>query len=168
VDLRAAVACLRINKSLERVTDLAANIGERAVALAALPGGAIPFALEHMAELAAGMLGRALDALVNRDVAEARAVCQADQAVDDVNRAAILRVERLLSADPHDAGRLIQLLSVARHVERIADLATNIAEEVLYVVEGRLVRRSLTETAPTFVAPTSIAPAETRRTPTAV
>jgi phosphate transport system protein len=93
-----------------------------------------------MAETASRMLKMSLDALVNLDPDQARAVCALDDEVDAINREAYVQVENEIRMAPSRMERLIHLLSVARNLERIADLATNIAEDVIYLVEGEIVR----------------------------
>ena len=140
VDLRFIVAVLKINSDLERIGDLAVNIAERAAYLAthATPEGLID--LPGMAARGHAMLRDSLQALVNLDVRLARQVCDADDEVDDLNRQIYDRVQEEIRKCPENLGPLIHLLSVSRHIERIADLATNIAEDVIYMVEGEIVR----------------------------
>lgn len=140
IDLRFIVACLKINNDLERTADLAVNIAERSAYLATQEAVEIPFALPEMVTKATSMLKRALDSFVNMDPRLARAVRTLDDEVDAINRSAYVSVQERIREDLGQMDRLIHLLSVARHLERIADLATNIAEDVIYLVEGVIVR----------------------------
>lgn len=140
IDLRFIVACLKINNDLERTADLAVNIAERSAYLATQDAIEIPFPLPTMASKTIAMLKRALDALVNMDPRMARAVRMLDDEVDAINRQAYASVQERIRVNLDEMDRLIHLLSVARHLERVADLATNIAEDVIYLVEGVIVR----------------------------
>lgn len=140
IDLRFIVAGLKINNDLERTADLAVNIAERSAYLATQQPLEIPFPLSTMANKATDMLKRSLDALVNMDPRQARLVRAMDDDVDAINRQAFVSVQDRIREDLDLLDRLIHLLSVARHLERVADLATNIAEDVIYLVEGVIVR----------------------------
>ena len=139
-DLRFIVAVLKINSDLERIGDLAVNIAERAVFLAQQPKLDLPYDLPGMAEKAKAMLRHSLDALVNHDARLAREVCAADDEVDAINRDMYEQVKKAIHLHPERVDYLIHLLSVSRHLERIADHATNIAEDVTYMLEGEIVR----------------------------
>lgn len=140
IDLRLIIAVLKINNDLERVADLAVNIAERAQFLASQPPLPTRFDFAKMAEKAQAMLHKSLDALVNLDANLARQVCAADDEVDAMNRNAYLLVEEGIRRNPERMEPLIHMLSVSRHLERIADHATNIAEDVIYMCEGEIVR----------------------------
>ena len=140
VDLRFIVAVLKINDNLERIGDLAVNVAERAVYLAPIKQAKIPINLTEMADKAKKMLKNSLDALVNRDVSLARKVCAADDEVDEINRIMYDQVKEGITNGKEDVNVLLHLFSISRHVERIADLATNIAEDAIYMVEGEIVR----------------------------
>lgn len=140
VDLRFIITVLKINNDLERIGDLAVNIAERAVFLASQPPAAVSFDFVGMAHAAQAMLKKSLDALVNLQPAAAREVCAGDDAVDAMNRQMYLKVQQAILAHPEQIESLIHLLSACRHLERIADHATNIAEDVIYMIEGRIVR----------------------------
>jgi phosphate transport system protein len=139
-DLRFVVAVLKINSDLERIADLAVNIAERAVFLADQPRVEIPFDFAGMAEKAKAMLNQSLDALVGLDAALARQVIAADDEVDALNREMYDQVKQGMRQHPEHVDALIHFLSVSRHLERIADHATNIAEDVLYMIDGEIVR----------------------------
>lgn len=140
LDLRFIVSVLKINNDLERIADLAVNIGERAAYLATVDAIEPPFDVSTMAAKTVAMLKRSLDSLVNMDARQARAVTVLDDEVDAINRDAYIRVQERIRANLDEMDRLIHYLSVARHLERTADLATNIAEDVVYLVEGVIIR----------------------------
>jgi len=140
VDLRFVVAVLKINNDLERIGDEAVNVAERAVFLASVEGEGIHFDLAGMAEKAKVMLRNSLDALVNQDTLKAQAVCAADDEVDEDNRRMYEIVQEGIADGIWNVKAFLHLLSISRHVERIADLSTNIAEDVIYMVEGEIVR----------------------------
>jgi len=140
IDLRFIVAMLKINSDLERIGDLAVNIAERAAYLATSDTPELLFDFPGMAAKGHAMLRNSLDALVNLDPHLARQVCADDDQVDSLNRQIYDRVKQEIRKRPEDLEPLIHLLSISRHIERIADLATNIAEDVIYMVEGEIVR----------------------------
>ena len=139
-DLRFIVSVLKINNDLERIGDLAVNVAQRARFLAEQPEGHAVFDLPGMATRVQGMLRRSLDALVNMDPAAARAVCVEDDEVDAIHRQTYKLVRDAIRENPAQMDALIHVLSTSNHLERIADLATNIAEDVIYMVEGHIVR----------------------------
>jgi len=140
IDLRFVIAVVKVNSDLERIADLAKHIAEQALVLAALPPRPIPLELSTMAELARTMLRGILDALVAADTARAREVWAMDDTVDALNRKTFRDALALLEHEPAGAHHALPFISVARHLERIADHATNIAEDVIYVAEGDIVR----------------------------
>ena len=144
-DLRFIVAVLKINNDLERVGDLAVNIAERALFLANHPEVNVEFDFTTMAVKTQEMLKKSLDALVNLDARLARKVCACDDEIDAMNRQMYLMVQEAMNAHPDQIEPLIHLLSASRHLERIADHATNIAEDVIYMIEGEIVRHKAEE-----------------------
>jgi len=140
IDLRFIVAVLKINNDLERIGDLSVNMAERAVFLASRPYINVPFDLNVSAEKAQQMVRQSLDSLVSLNAAMARDVCRMDDEVDGLNRSAFESVTRVIHAQPDHAETLIAYLSVSRYLERIADHATNIAEDVIYMIEGVIAR----------------------------
>jgi phosphate transport system protein len=140
VDLRYIVAVLKINSDLERIGDLAVNIAERGAILASHPPVRIPFDLDALETRTREMLRQSLDALVLLDPEAARGVCARDQEVDDLNRQVYDIVRGELREDPARLDTLTPLLNVSRSLERIADHATNIAEDVIYLSQGEIVR----------------------------
>lgn len=139
-DLRYIIAVLKINHDLERIGDLAVHIAERGQFLCRQPPLDIAFRLGDMAEKAQWMLATVLDAFVNLDEAAARSVCAADEDIDAIHREHFERVKPAVLANPQLFEPLLQILHISRHLERIADHATNIAEDLIYLIEGRIVR----------------------------
>ncbi len=140
IDLRFVIAVLKINNDLERIGDLAVNIAERATFLSGREALDVPFDFLSMAVKTRAMLKRALDALVNMDPRMARDVCAADDEVDSLNREMYGRIQKSMQQHPNRIESLIHYLGVSRYLERIADHATNIAEDVIYMVDGDIVR----------------------------
>jgi phosphate transport system protein len=140
VDLRFIVAALKIDNDIERIGDLAVNIAERAVFLAGQEPIEIPFDWSGMRKKAMAMLSRSLDALMKMDAGKARAVRTSDDEVDELNREMYTKVAEAVRKNPEHVERLLSYLSACRHLERIADYATNIAEDVIYLIEGDIVR----------------------------
>jgi phosphate transport system protein len=139
-DLRFVASCLKINNDLERVGDLACNIAERAKSLSAMRLLPITSNLKTMMEEAADMLRDSLDAFVRSDAVAAREICARDAEVDRRNRQTIESLLVTMHEDPHTVDQAIELISVSKNLERIADHATNIAEDVVYMVEGAIIR----------------------------
>ncbi|MBN1437649.1 MAG: phosphate signaling complex protein PhoU [Sedimentisphaerales bacterium] len=139
-DLRFIIAILKINNDLERIGDLAVNIAERAIFLADNPAPDISVDLMEMARKAQRMLKQSLDALVNLSDALANEVLLADDEVDALNRQMYIEVQEAIREHPDKMESLLHLLSASRHLERIADHATNIAEDVIYMIRADIVR----------------------------
>ncbi|MDL2123289.1 MAG: phosphate signaling complex protein PhoU [Deltaproteobacteria bacterium] len=140
IDLRFLAAVIKINNDLERVADEAVNIAERVQVIAKRQRLDVPFNHSLMAEKSEFMLKKSLDAFVNMDVDIALRVCALDDEVDNMLNEAYDVVKHAIGEHPDRVSYLINLLLVSRHLERIADHATNIAEEVIYLVEGEIVR----------------------------
>jgi phosphate transport system protein len=140
IDLRLIVSVLKINNDLERVGDLAVNIAHKAVAVVNELTVAAPDMLPDMAAKTQAMLHDSLDALVALDSKLAADVCARDDEVDQLKRAIRLEVEDRIEINPRHLRPLLRLLAVSRNLERIADSATNIAEDVIYMVEGKIIR----------------------------
>ncbi len=139
-DLRRTAAVIKINSELERIADLAEEIAERAVSLAALPPVPIPEKLQRMTDLTTSMVRQSLDAFVNLDSRLARLVCRLDDEVDRYNCEMVEELIRVMQESPDMVAPGLSMFSATRHLERIADHATNIAEDVVYLVEGEIVR----------------------------
>jgi len=139
-EIQFVVAVLKINADLERIGDLAANVAGRVLSIGQHDQLVLPNELMTLAERTTVMLKHSLDALVNMDPVLAREVCVRDQEVDQLNRAMYDLVRDRILASPPQTERLIHLLSISRYLERMADYATNIAENVVYVAEGRIIR----------------------------
>ncbi len=146
IDLRYVVAVLKINNDLERIGDLASNIAERALFLAEHPEFHLPVDLTRMAHKTLEMLRNSLQALVNMDSPLARQVCRADSEVDELHQEIYRRVVEELCTHCDCVRCYISVLSVSKHLERIADLATNIAEDIIYMIEGKIIRHHLGNT----------------------
>ncbi len=144
-DLRFVVAVLKINNDLERMGDLARNIAKRVAYLAAHERIDLPAEFRGMASKAQGMVKRSLDALVNSDTLLARQIRDEDDEVDSLQRVIRDRIEMQMRQSPEKLELLMRLMSVSRHLERLADMATNVAEDVIYMVEGDIVRHRAAE-----------------------
>jgi phosphate transport system protein len=140
VDLRRTATVLKINAELERIADLAVNIAERTISLTEYPEFEIPARLERMFIRASDMVHEALDAFVDQNVDAAREVCRRDDEVDEANRRVIDELLEIMRSRPELVAAALHFFSVCRHVERIGDCATNIAEDVIYLVEGEIAR----------------------------
>lgn len=140
IDLRFIVAILKINNDLERIGDLAANIAKRAYHMCNLDRIELPPEFSLLAEKAQNMLKKSLDALVNLDPVQAQAVRNDDDDVDILNRKMYEQVTENIKKDVNALECNIYLRSVSKNLERIADLATNIAEDVIYTCKGEIVR----------------------------
>jgi phosphate transport system protein len=140
IDLRRITSALKINAELERMADLAEDIAERALHLATLSRIPVPAKLDRMTDLTTSMVRQSIDAFVNLDVRLARMVIRMDDEVDRYNDEIIAELIRLMESSPESVEPGISFFSATRHLERIADHATNIAEDVVYLVEGEIIR----------------------------
>jgi phosphate transport system protein len=140
IDLRFIVTVIKINNDLERIGDQAVNIAERIQSIAKYPKISFHFDYTEMAEIAAAMLKQSLDALVNLDIDMAFRILTLDDEVDDIQGDAYSQIKKAMREHPEEMTYLINLYLISRHLERIADHATNIAEEVIYLIEGEIVR----------------------------
>jgi phosphate transport system protein len=145
-DLRFVVAVLKINNDLERMGDLARNIAKRVVFLADYNElQELPVDYRPMAAQVKSMVKNSLDSLVNADTALAQQIRKDDDEVDAQRRTIEKQIEAQIAKYPAQTQGLLRLSSVARHLERIADMATNIAEDVIYMVDGEIVRHHFNE-----------------------
>jgi phosphate transport system protein len=140
IDLRRIAAALKINTDLERMGDLAEDIAERALFLAQHANIPVPTTLQRMTDLTTTMVRQSLDAFVNLDANQARRVCRLDDEVDRYNKEMIEELIHIMQDSPEMVPPGISMFSAVRHLERIADHATNIAEDVVYLVEGEIIR----------------------------
>jgi phosphate transport system protein len=139
-DLRQVVATLKVANDLERVGDHAVNIAKAVRRLSEAPAfPAIPEVLE-MAEISRGMLGDALAAFVSRNPVNARAVCKRDEKVDNLRRGLFRILLTHMLEEPRRITPALELLLISQNLERIADLSTNIAEDVVFLVEGQTIK----------------------------
>ena len=139
-DLRFVVAVLKINNDLERMGDLARNIAKRVTQLEGGDPYDLPPEIRMMATQAQEMVRQCLDAVVKRDPTLARQVREEDDIVDEARQRIQRRVLQGIKDHPENVENLLRINSVSKHIERIADMATNIAEDVVYMVEGDIVR----------------------------
>ena len=139
-DLRFVTAAMKIVNDLERIGDLASNICDRMRQLIDAPELGEPVAIERMMECGARMLRDALDAFVRGDSALARRVVDMDDEVDELNREHFEVLLKRMKRDPDSVDTAVAILSISRNLERIGDLATNIAEDVVFVVDARDIR----------------------------
>lgn len=141
MDLRFIVVVLKVNNDLERMGDFAVNIAKRAIFLSSEAPISSPIEFtEKMSVDIRTMVSNSLDAMVKLDVDLARSVIAMDNEVDDINRQMYVEFQTLVENDPSTIKRALGLLSTSRYLERIADLATNIAEDVIFMVEGEVIR----------------------------
>ena len=139
-DLRLVTAAIKINNDLERMGDLSVSIAQNALSLMKEPHIRPLIDIPHIAGLAQGMVRKALDSFVNRDAELARSVLASDDAVDHMRTASYHELISFMEKNPQQISQALYLLAVVRNLERIADHATNIAEDVLFLVKGIDVR----------------------------
>jgi phosphate transport system protein len=140
IDLRYVVAVLKINNDLERVADLAVNIAERAISLSNTPNIKIRIDFSDMVESVIKMVRKSLDSLISMNPVSAREVCAMDDNIDRRHEEKFDQIQQLIMQNPDQTPILTQYLSISRYLERIADQATNIAEDIVYMVEGEIAR----------------------------
>ena len=143
VDLRFLIAVIKINNDLERIGDQAVNIAERVEFISQKDPAEFVFDYSIMAEKTQVMLKMSLDALVNLDVDLALKVVLMDDEVDNIKVIAYNKIKAAMAKDPDNLGYYINLLLISRHLERLADHTTNIAEEVIYMIEGDIIRHDI-------------------------
>ncbi len=149
-DLRFITSALKIITDLERIGDLSVNIGERALDLMEQPLLKPLIDIPRMAQLAQKMVKDSLDAFVNRDAELARDVCRRDDEVDQLNDQIFRELLTYMIQDPKAITRSVDLILVGRHLERIADHATNIGEDVVYLVKGKTIKHHIDEKSEKF------------------
>jgi phosphate transport system protein len=144
-DLRFIAAVMKINNDLERMGDEAVNIAEHASFLAHTLPLPVPLQFDAITAATLRMVWESLDAFVEGNADDARRICAEDDEVDRLNQEIINALWKMMRDDPEIVERATHLFSVSRHLERIADHATNIAEDVVYMVEGRIIRHHASE-----------------------
>jgi phosphate transport system protein len=142
-DLRFITTAMKISTELERISDLAENICERAVELNEEPQLKPYIDIPRMANWSLRMVKEALDAFVNNDAELARKVCRDDDFVDDLTHQLFRELLSFMLENPQTITRAIRITFIAKYLERIADHATNVAELVVYMAEGKIIRHTL-------------------------
>lgn len=140
VDLRFITSAMKIEVELERIGDLSVNIAERTLELIKLPPLKPLIDIPRMATLAQKMVKDSIDAFINHDDALARNVCERDDEVDDLNDQIFRELLTYMMEDPKTIKKAVDLILIGRHLERIADHATNISEDVIYFVKGKTIK----------------------------
>jgi phosphate transport system protein len=146
IDLRFILAVIKINADIERVGDSANSISDRVRELQAFPVAEMPVDIPRMASLAEAMVRKALQAFIEADAGIAESVLSMDDSVDRMNEAAYFALLSVMKAEPHLAPQALNALMISRTLERVADHATNIAEDVIFWVRGADVRHHMLET----------------------
>lgn len=139
-DLRFIIAVLKINNDLERIGDLAVNIAHRGRALSGLVPIEMPFPFADMSSKVKLMVRKSLEALVTLDSTIAQTVCKSDIEIDTIYQNTFIKVEAEIQKNPAHTKQYLHMVTLARHLERVGDHATNIAEDVIYMIEGQIVR----------------------------
>lgn len=129
-----------MNNDLERIGDLAVNIAKRALSFYSIPTAEMPVNLRPLCECTKNALGKSLDALIRLDADLAAAGLAYDDVIDEMNRENHAKLLGLMHQHPENVEHNLNLLNVSRHLERIGDYATNIDEDVIYMVNGAIVR----------------------------
>ena len=142
VDLRFILAVVKINADLERVGDQAVNIAERVMDMMELPAAELPVDVPRMASAASAMVQRALESFIEGKAELAQAVLEMDNVVDRMRDEAFISLVRTMNQNPGVTRQALDALLIARNLERVADHATNIAEDVIFWVRGADVRHS--------------------------
>jgi len=145
-DLRIILMIYKINNDLERLGDQAFNIAESVAKITGNPLSAQIPDLISMKEVALEMLYQSIDAFTNEDVDNARLICRQDEIVDSYNRHIYNQLVELMKANPLQIEHYMHLLRIAKNLERVADLSTNIAENTVYLVQGRVIKHHQEET----------------------
>lgn len=140
-DLRFVVSVLKVNNDLERMGDLATNIARRTRHALMHPRNSEPLvSFGEIGQKVLEMVHLSLEALVHQDSSMARAVCQMDEQVDEIHRATYQQLKNAMRESPEVVEDAVSALTVSRSLERIADLATNIAEDIVFMVDGEVIR----------------------------
>ena len=144
-DLRFITSAMKISSDLERIGDLAVNIAERTLEILKYPQLKPLIDIPRMAEMAQAMVRDALNSFISSDADLARNVCQRDDEVDKLNHQIFRELLTYMMEDPETITRAVDLILVGRHLERIADHATNIGEDVIYMVKGKTIKHHIEE-----------------------
>lgn len=144
-DLRLLTAALKINNDIERIADQAVNIAELSIELMKQPQLKPYIDIPHMAGLAQKMIKNSLDAFVEHDSLMAKEVCMDDDQVDRINDQIFRELLTYMMQDPRSISRAVDLILISRNIERIADHATNIAEDVIFIEEGKNIKHHILE-----------------------
>ncbi|MCX6564832.1 MAG: phosphate signaling complex protein PhoU [Candidatus Aminicenantes bacterium] len=142
-DLRFITSAMKISNDLERMGDLAVNVAELALELARLPLLKPLIDIPRMARMAQAMVRDSINAFINRDEALARDVCIRDDEVDALDDQILRELLTFMMEDPHTVRRAVALILVSRNLERLADHATNIGEDVIYMVKGKTIKHHI-------------------------
>ena len=145
MDLRFIVAVLKVNNDLERVGDLAVNISRNSASIVRNDFKKVPFDYEYMSSQVVKMLTKSLEGLAEMDLAKAHEVCEADDEIDELNWKAKKQIRVNIKNNPEDAKYLLRYIKISENLERVADYATNISEDIIYAVDGVIVRHGLGE-----------------------
>jgi len=144
-DLRTVLMILKMNNDLERMGDHAVNIAESGIFLVERPQVKELIDIPKMSEAAAQMLKDSIDSFINENPSLAQTVCERDNIVDELREKTIKELSAVMASDPAAIDRSLHLLRISGNLERIADLSTNICEDVLFMVSGRVVKHHLEE-----------------------
>ncbi len=144
-DLRFITSAMKISNDVERIGDLAVNIAERTIDLLKAPQLKPLIDIPRMAQMSQEMVRDAINAFINGDDKLAREVCERDDSVDELNDQVFRELLTYMMQDPGTISRAVDLILVGRHLERIADHATNIGEDVIYMVKGKTIKHHIEE-----------------------
>lgn len=144
-DLRFILAASKINNDLERIGDHAVNIAQSAIKCADHPPVTLRIDIPRMADITKTMLRDAIDGFIQLNTELARKVLNSDDLIDELNRKVVDELVQVMQADPQTISEALELIRISRNLERVADLATNIAEEVIFMAEARVVKHHAQE-----------------------
>jgi len=144
-NLRTILMILKMNNDLERIGDLAVNISESALYLIDKPDVKPLIDIPRMTEVSTEMLRKAIDSFIKRDSSLAKSVCEKDSIVDNLRDQVLRELITFMTADPSVIERAIHLIRISRNLERVADLSTNICEDVIFMVDGRVIKHHIDE-----------------------
>jgi len=144
-DLRFILAATKINSALERIGDHAVNIAESAIQCTDLRGAKPTLDIAEMARITKEMLRQAIDGFIHNDAAIGRRVLKNDDVIDELNKKVVHNLAEAMHRSPDRIEQALEFIRVSRNLERVADLATNIAEEVIFMAEARVVKHHAAE-----------------------